>query len=713
MCPERAAAVARALRAAAVARPLLAAMALVAGAPWPAVADEEPAEAAPAPARPTLSRPPYTSVVRAAPPRASPGSTTVAAEEARRLPGTADDPLEVVEALPGVARPALGSGQIVLWGANPADTRVLVDGVDVPRLYHGGLRGVIDADLVRGIEVSPGGFGAEYGRALGGQVLVSTRRLTEDGVHGHVGADLLDASAGVRAALGSRLHLAAAGRFGYLDRLAAALAPQAGTLFAIPGYDDYQAKATLSLGVGEELSAVLLGAADRLRRTQASVDPAGVRSDAADSTFHRVYLRYQALRADGDAVTVTPFFGIDDTHSNLAYGATPARLDEHALVYGLRAGYRTTAARWAALFVGADVLGRRSRFARAGSLGVPAREGDPYVFGRPPGSDVNTDIWSTHLVDLAAHASVELTLGPVTLTPGVRLDGLVIDGSRQSPRVGETPSVGFTRVSFTIDPRLSLRVRAGGRVNLFAAGGLYHQAPEGADLSAVFGNPSLGPLRAAHAAAGATIAATGSLSVEVVGFYRRLDDQVSRSALPSPALAAALTQDGTGWSYGGQVMIRQEPWRGLSGWIAYTVGRSERRDHPGEPARPSSYDQTHALTLVASYGYRGWGFGLRLRYATGAPRTPVTGAFLDTRDDAWQPVFGRVNGSRLPDFVALDLRLDRRFDLGPVTLRLYLDVQNVTNRDNAEEVVYSQAYDRRDYLRGLPTLGVLGARLEF
>ena len=45
------------------------------------------------------------------------------------MPGTQGDTLKVVQNLPGVARAALGSGALIVWGAAPADTRVYVDGV--------------------------------------------------------------------------------------------------------------------------------------------------------------------------------------------------------------------------------------------------------------------------------------------------------------------------------------------------------------------------------------------------------------------------------------------------------------------------------------------------------------------------------------------------------------------------------------------------------
>jgi hypothetical protein len=183
--------------------------------------------------------------------------------------------------------------------------------------------------------------------------------------------------------------------------------------------------------------------------------------------------------------------------------------------------------------------------------------------------------------------------------------------------------------------------------------------------------------------------------------------------LPSPPVAAALVQDGSGRSYGGQLLARLQPWRGLSGWISYTAGRSQRQDHPGSPLRLSDYDQTHILTVVAGYELRRWQFGARLRYATGFPRTPVTGSYFDARDNRFEPLFGAVDSTRIPGFVQLDLRVERAFVWSRATLRIYLDVQNVTYQRNPEEIVYRADYSQRGYLTGLPTQAVLGASVRF
>jgi hypothetical protein len=656
----------------------------------------------------------YASTVRAPRvERAGVVETGVAQKEARRVAGAADDPLKVVEDLPGVARASAGSGDVIVWGAAPADTRVVIDGVEWPALYHvGGWRSTIAAGLVARVTLTPGGFGAEWGRALGGLVRIDGAEAPAAGLHAEVGADVLDGSALLSYARG-RFAVTVAGRYSWLDRLAGAVVHgDAAAFIPLPRWDDYQLRASVALRRRERLTLTFLAADDALRRQVGTGDPTATHSDRFDRSSYRVLLRYEAER-DGAAVEATPFFGYDTTRTSDQFGPTPADLAVRSWVAGLRAAYRRRLGRYVVAAAGIDVLDTHARVTRLGSLTIPPREGDVSVFGQPPGDDVAAADDALHELDVAPFVSVELRLGPVTLTPSLRADALLLQGNHVVPPVGATPTVGWSRFDWSADPRLALRWQAARRVAVVAAGGLYHQPPDPTDLGARFGNPTLGPSRAVVATGGVEARLTSSLSVEATGFYRQLDDLVTRSPLPSPPVAGALVQDGAGRSYGAQLLLRAAPWHGLSGWLSYTGGRSERRDHPTSAWRLFDYDQTHVLTLVAGYAYRRWDFGARLRWATGFPRTPVTGAYYDARDARYDPLFGAQNSIRIPDFVQLDVHAEYAFVWSRATLKLYLDVQNVTYQRNPEELVYSANYAARGAITGLPTLAVLGAKVQF
>lgn len=633
--------------------------------------------------------------------------------QAARVAGTADDPLKVVEDLPGVARSTAGTGQLIVWGAAPTDSRIVVDGVELPALYHlGGWRSVLNGELVGRVSLAPGGFGPAYGRALGGLVQVETAEPPPAGLHGYVAADLLDASALLSLSRG-RVSVIAAGRYSWLDRLAGAVVSQKSrALVPVPRYDDYQLAASLRLRPRESLSLLFLAADDALRRTLDADDPSAVRSDAIDRSSYRLLLRYQ-MESDGAAITVTPYFGYDTDQSAARYGPLPARLGVVTLTGGLRGLWRRRLGRHVVLGVGLDLLDRHSRVERLGSLTIPPREGDRFVFGQPPGEEVASADDRFHQLDAAPFASLEVQLGPLRLTPGVRLDALLTEGDHVVPPVAGAPVAGFSRLDWRVDPRLSMRWAVQPRLWLQAAVGLYHQPPAPTDLGARFGNPTLGPMSALHALLGGTLRLRRGLTIELTGYYRQLDELVSRSQSPSPPIGAALVQEGRGRAYGGQLRVELAPWRGLSGFASYTVGRSEIADHPDADWRLSDYDQTHLFTLVGNYARAGWDFGLRFRFASGFPRTPVVGAYFDARDDRYDPLFGAHNSIRIPYFAALDLRVERLLIWQPVSLRLYLDVQNVTYRQNPEEIVYRADYSQRGYITGLPTLAVLGARVSF
>ncbi|HEY8086718.1 MAG TPA: TonB-dependent receptor plug domain-containing protein, partial [Polyangiaceae bacterium] len=176
-------------------------------------------------------------------------ATSIPTAEAKLVPGTEGDTVKVLQMLPGVARPSFGTGQLVVWGAAPEDTRVFVDGVEVPALYHlGGLRSILPSDLVRDVTLVPGAYGADYGRALGGIARVDTRALPSEGTHGFVAADTLDGSAMVSAAPSERVRIALAGRVGWLDRVMSAVsAPDVGDFYPIPRYGDWQAVSQIAL----------------------------------------------------------------------------------------------------------------------------------------------------------------------------------------------------------------------------------------------------------------------------------------------------------------------------------------------------------------------------------------------------------------------------------------------------------------------------------
>ena len=637
----------------------------------------------------------------------------IRAEQGKKIAGTQGDVLKAIQNLPGVSRPPLASGQIVVWGSGANDTRVYIDGVDLPALYHGsGLRGTVSSDLVSTIDLVPGAFGAEYGRGIGGIVRVETKPIPR-GTHGYAGVDTLDGSALVSTELTDTIRTSGSFRYGWLDRaLALTAARDVGDYFPIPRYLDAQLKTTFDLRKNESIDTVLLLSADDLDRTIPSADPAKRRVEQTSSNFWRAYARYTSVSDRGNTTTITPFFGQDSSSLSQQFGATPARLDVDSTRYGLRSSLRSPIHRAVNLVIGLDALGTASKNHREGSLTLPPREGDIYVFGQPPGDDYAVDTWKTNIVNIGPHVYADIQLGPVLVTPGFRYDGYLIEGTKMLPPTGAIPPIGFSSFESGVDPRLSARWDVNPRFALTAAYGTYHQAPQPEELSAVFGTPALALEKATHITFGQAVRITGTTSLEATAFDKRMSDLVVRTRLTNPIRARALTQNGEGHSYGMQLFLRQELWKGFFGFASYAITKSERR-YEGEAWRAFDFDQPHVLSVVASQELGAWSVGARFRYASGNPRTPVLGSTYDSRNDRFDPVFGAQNTIRLPSFWQLDLRVDRSFALGhDFRLLAFADLQNIANHQNGEEFFYSSDYGKRDTIKGLPFIAVAGVRIE-
>ena len=636
----------------------------------------------------------------------APGESRVEAKFARELPGGGDAG-KIVQSLPAVARPSAGSTEVVVWGAAPRDTRVFVDGVPVPALYHvGGYRSAVGNDLIGDIHLTPAAFGVDRGRAIGGVIDIG---LADPAVAPVVRAqaDVLDGSVSGKAKLGA-LVVAGAIRQSWLDRAVGLiedpkrLAPNV----PLPRWTDAQVVARAPLDDGLVLTAWAIGSIDLLDRTLASDDPA---TETRDQQYQRFLRAQVTLRRDrpGGFESSTLWIGRDRTSDDLHVGPIPATQASDMWVGGARGVQQSRLAPTATLTLGADLDGELADLSRFGSLTIPAREGDLHIFGQPPGDDVAADRWRASTVDAAGYSVLDLRAGSVTATIGVRGDSWLLTASRLTPRVGTTPGIGSQQILFTADPRASLQVRLSDELVVRGDAGRYHQARAASDTSAVFGSPALGLEEAWHAIAGAQWR-RAPFAIEAAGYARRLDDLVARDLAVTPPLAQALTQAGIGRVFGVQLTARVIGWRGLSGWLSYNLSRSRRKDAETQSWRFFDHDQTHGLIAVAGWTLGAYTLGARVRLATGEPRTDVLGAFFDARDGRFEPIRGPHNGVRLPTYFAADARGERRFAHGAV----YVEIQNLTGRANAEEIIYSADFSQRGYLTSLPLLAIAGVRIE-
>jgi len=676
---------------------------LAAPEPPPAPAPEPPGEPAPPP-EPTEPLPPpaeegeptYETVVTARARAPEPVRRSLENREFTRIAGTGGDAIRSVQNLPGVARASGFSGELIVRGSSPQDTEVFLDGIPIPLLYHfGGLTSVVSSDLLSRIDFLPGNFTARYGRVQGGIVDVVPRSPRDDRIHGIVDIDVIDAGFMAEGPIGSSGRVAVAARRSYVDLFLDALIPEdQGLQFtAAPVYWDYQVLGEMDLGRRDRLRAFVYGSSDHLEllfEDPATDDPAVRGALSASTVFHRGTVSLEQRLDGGVRHNAAVSFGLTDLAFSLGQ-AVDFSVETWPLV--ARDELRFDLGGGASLTAGLDL--------RAQYFDVRVKAPRPTLEGQP-GEKLSTqsvletegDGW---IVQPAFFAETELRpTRTLRLVPGVRVD--YFDEIQRA----------------VLDPRASAFWEVLPRTTVKAAVGAYSQPPT-FDQSddTTFGNAGLLAQRAVHYGLGVEQRLTDRIDVGLEGFYKALSNLVTQVPTESER-GYDYTNEGLGRIYGLELLVRHRPSARFFGWIAYTLLKSERQDHPGAKWRLFDYDQTHILTVIAGVTLGGgWEVGARFRLVSGNPTTPILGpAYYDADADTYVPRYGEPASARLPTFHQLDLRVDKKWTFRHWSLGVYLDVQNVYNQQNPEATLYNFDYTQSTSVSGLPILPSLGVRGE-
>jgi TonB family protein len=614
---------------------------------------------------------------------------TLEQREINRIPGTNGDALRSLQNLPGVGRPPALAGLLIVRGAAPQDSSYFVDGTPVPIVYHfGGLSSVVPTEMISKLDFYPGNFSTQFGRAQGGIVDVGLLDPSKDALHGLVEVDLLDSRVLAQGPIfDTGWRFAIAGRRSYLDVwLGPTLKALKAGVDASPVYYDYQAILEKDLSSRSSIRFAFFGSDDKLTILNTNVssgEPEFSGNIATHTGFWRGQVLYKNRFTDSTEFRAVAAFGRDST--SFSAGNISFNLVDYPITGRIELAQKLN--KWLTMNVGFDVID--SPYTVTAHLPPFPKEGQP-----PTGPFSQQTLLSTatsaSIYEPAMYVEWEATPWKgARIVPGIRLD--------------YTKDTG----AWDFDPRITVRqdVTESPRTTLKGGVGVFSQPPQPQDTNVVFGTPGLTDERAIHYDLGIEREVTRNIDFSLEGFYKQLDYQVN----------SGVGSTGSGVIYGGETLIRYKPDAHFFGWLAYTISRSLLRDQPGAPLRLSQFDETHILTVLGSYRLgRGWEFGARYRLTSGYMFTPNTYGFYDENIGTYlSQVAFPPNGSRLPLFQQLDLRVDKTWKFKWGSVGAYLDVLNVFNNGNVAGISYNFNATQTSYVGDLPILPSLGVHVEF
>ncbi|MGW8266086.1 MAG: TonB-dependent receptor, partial [Longimicrobiales bacterium] len=645
----------------------------------------------------------------------SPGTArTLTREEIQTLPQLGEDVFRAMKPLPGVASGDI-STRLNLRGGPDREILVRLDGLELYEPYHvkdwGGALGIVDINLLGGVEIQSGGFGVQHGDRMTG-VLDMTSRRPEGDLKTTLGLSVSSATIMSRGTFdterGAWLFSA---RRGFLD-LVMDLANEGRRLS--PEYHDVFGKVTYEIGSRHRIGARFLLTGDRFLLR----DPEVADLDAVD--FDSEWKsRYGWLTWEG----------FPDSRVSIHGTAWVGKLTRR------REGITEDAAETPFRISASD----HRDFSFAGLRGeLDLRFTDRALFrmgveGKHLAADFDYfhRTWSPYVTEENTRGVREDSLAVVQEPSGTALGAYMALRLRPADRWTWEAGLRYDRFSHTGDRDLAPRVlsafKLSERTNLRVSLGRYFQSHGVHQLDVGDGETRYSPSEHAHQLAfGVDHLFPGNVGLRLEVYRRTMTDprpvyfnvEQEIKVFPEASGDRLRIDPDRGRARGLELFIERKSGPRWAWSASYVLAAAE--DRVDGSWIPRALDQRHTVVIQTAYqpDLR-WSVSLGWRLHTGWPATPWSWDVV-TLDDGWNiwtQEFGPLRSIRLPPYHRLDLRVSRRFDLKGGGLLVFLDLFNVYNRANLGSWDYSGTYQNgnltverlagQEMLPFLPTFGFL------
>ena len=602
-------------------------------------------------------------------------------QQINELPHFGDDLYRAVAVLPGVSSGDI-SARFAVRGGLYDETLVKLDSQEVMEPFHlkdfQGVFSILDPEMIGGVELTPGTFTAEFGDRMAGVLDMVTRAPTT--TRFGVGISLTTAwanAAGVFG-LGKGSWLASARR-GYLDFILKAVGDEEDDV-PDPKYWDAFGKIAFSPNTSTSFSLAFLAAGDTLVWDEEDEDELAEIESGYDSSY--LWLGYQgvfgarsfvntALYA-GELTVERDFFVFNEFDEK--FTLDDVRDDRF---YGLRMEWQHD-------------LGK-SNYLR---WGFDAR---------------NYEVTYDYDLD----AQIEDPINDPRFYPGIRIENFHEDfegqqyalfatdrvrfGSRFAAEVGVRYDKQTLLEDDQVSPRVNLLYNVASSGALRLGWGHFYQSQRPYELQVQFGQTRfLPPQLAEQINLGYETTVGSQLSLKVDAYLRTVSDPHPRwetifdpwGVVPEVATDLAEIVAESVNAHGVEIFLANRNGGSFDWWASYAYTSIE--DEIDGVDTPRFLNQPHALTASATWrpGPK-WSLTGVFHYHTGWPATAVSARPVQLPDGRWVLDYdvGPFYQGTWDDYYRFDLRASRTSKVGRRgQLTFFIDVQNLTNRDNVRGI---------------------------
>ncbi|NLE00101.1 MAG: TonB family protein [Fibrobacter sp.] len=640
---------------------------------------------------------------------------TLTRDQIRTLPGFNGDALKVIQALPGVARPMFGLGAIRVRGTPSWDSKYYLDGIPIPQLYHfRGIKSTYNSEALETIDFFPGSYGVQYGNSVSGAIQLNSRDAVSQ-YSGFSDINLFDAFAVAEGPLGKNGGVLASVRRSYIGNIlgyiAKNVAPSDFSPLAAPFYYDYLLKSNMKFGGKHNVAVTFFGSNDVLSLIMPSLQAGSADVDALQDrienrmAFTLLLASYQVpINAQCKNDLKTSIVFENGTGAFFGY----AKWNYRSRNLYIKDEFKYKFSDYLSLLGGLDLWFQKYNQSSV----IPTYE---RIFFK--------DTINQTFGLIAPYLQLETKPVPeLTLKTGLRYDyypELNYNGSL-IPEFWQYRSKGLKKgLSGEPSLRISAVYQFTPKQNISFAIGTYSQTPQplGLAIHDSLGNPELPATKARHISCGYTNRFTEKLFADVQLYFNRqwnIPELISSEDYFANPTGHLFYGNGKGRMYGAELSIKNNFTDNISGWLSYTLSRSERFSESESRYVPYDYDQTHNMQFFISATLPcEWKTGARIRYTTGNPYSPAIDRIYDETNRFYRPVYGPENSARNGSFFQIDFRVDKKFIFNNWVLNGYIDMSNVLwfLYKSPEITIYNYDYTQRTSVSTpfVPSLGIRAA----